>query len=204
MANQAPTQIIMSNMTEFYICRYDLAVWPTHTRATPNAVWKAISVLGTSVISDAGVKLAVKANYEEYSGQTNFVQKAVRTLEEQIIEVELADSSGAVLSIALNGNSLSTSAAASGVPGMETLNSYQGDDVNYFALLMRGASPYSTDPLAKREIRIPKCYNTGELSTTFKRGVAMVSYKFKVVRGPNATDSDADVLKIVSENVAPL
>jgi hypothetical protein len=162
------------------------------TMGTLDPAWKKLGARGLRSQGDSGVTVSYKQKLEEWRGQSNAIQDVSRTEEDILIAFELADISLEVLSQALNGNLVTVTLPASAVKGKKKMPNFRGSDVNPFACLIIGKSPYVVGEGAL--FYVPKVFNNTDIDLAFtKSSPAMTKLEFKAVEGPNATDIDADL-----------
>ena len=78
--------------------------------------------------------------------------KSIRSEEDVTVEVILADMALEQVALALNSNTVTTTAAGTGTPGDKAIQLYRGPDVAQMALLARGPSPYFASGYAQFEL----------------------------------------------------
>lgn len=202
MANQAPYEIIMTPFTV-----YVAPVGETFPliNVVPAGNWTKFGVSGLRSLDEGGVKVSIDSKYDEFRGQSTVVRKVVRTEENITVAFSLADITLESIKKALGENAITTTAAASAIPGNKSINLYRGYDVACVSLLIRGASPYSGDANSFLQYELPRCYQSGKMSVKHGKGKpSMVDLEFMVLEGLNATDTDGDIGRIKAYTAAPL
>lgn len=153
----------------------------------PGAGWEIVGASGKLNISDNGVTVNHEQDFSEFTpaGATT-PRKVWRTKEALTISAELADVSSALYARLLNDATVTTVAAAAGVAGNKSLELFQGDQVETFAVLARGISP--ADPLMFAQYEVPRSYQAAGAKVTFNKGEpAMLSVEFTAL-----SDDDGD------------
>jgi hypothetical protein len=119
-------------------------VMPPATNEEPDPDdWTKVGTSGNRNYTEDGVVVQLPQSIEYWRGLGSTLPiKATRTSEDGIVTVTIADLSLEQFKLALNNNSITTTAAASGVAGVKSINLYRGPNVATFALLARGPSPY--------------------------------------------------------------
>lgn len=185
MANTAPYTIIMSPYVVYWAPVG--TAFPSVDLATPAGPWTLLGTSGTEDYSD-GVTITHGQTIAEVrtAGATG-PRKASRTDESLMVTVTLIDLSLEQYRLALNSNSLTTTASGGGLPGRKEVNLYQGVDVATLALLIRGPSYYSGDTPSFAQYQLPNCYQDGSPAVKYSKGVAAaLALQFKLLNDPNA------------------
>ncbi len=88
---------------------------------------------------------------------------------------------------AINGNTVTPTAASMGVPGSKKIGLSRGFSVDTRAVLLRGPSPEMEDGAMQYEC--PRAAQTGEPKPVFKKDApAMLAIEWTALVDPNATD----------------
>jgi hypothetical protein len=172
----------------------------------PAGPWARLGASGIRSQSEAGVKLSFPQSMENFRGQGTAIRKFARTEEGVELEVELADATLETAVVGLNGNGITTQAAASGAPGRKGLSLARGYNVKEYAVLTRAKrTPYSVDDNAYYQVEINRASQTGTPEPEMKKdGPLMWKYKFESMEGPNATDDDANIGQIIAYTAVAL
>jgi hypothetical protein len=130
--------------------------------------WTKIGTSGNRNYTEDGVSVQAPQtiNYWRGLGSTLPI-KAVRSDEDVIYTVTVADMSLEQFRIALNHNEVASTAAASGVAGFKKISLYRGPNVTTFALLARGPSPYS--PTGYAQFWVPVAVADGDPEMTWTK-----------------------------------
>lgn len=131
--------------------------------AAPVGNWVLLGKSGDKSYTEDGVTIQLAQTIEEWTpaGSTMAV-KAFRTNEQVLIGVTIADITAENLKVALNGNTVTSALDES------ELSLIQGMDVEEYALLARGMSPY--DNAKAGQFQVPRCYQAAEPEVTFQKG----------------------------------
>ncbi len=129
-----------------------------------------IGTSGDRNYSEDGVTVAHEQTIEQFRalGGTG-PRKVSRTEENLIVRFTLWDLLLEQYKLALNSNTVTTTAAASGVAGFRELDTYRNIDVALMALLVRGdVSPEGAGWNTQYEV--PQCYQSASPETVFVKG----------------------------------
>ncbi len=134
--------------------------------ATPVSAWELLGQNGDKSYGDDGVTITPDQTIEEQMvlGSTA-AQKAFRTEEHLSLTVMLLDVTAENLAKVMNGAAVTDTAAVSGVSGgHRSFDLLRGFDVNEFAALVKGFSPYGDNMSA--QYWLPRAYimSVGEVS----------------------------------------
>ncbi len=164
-------------MTPFEIIGAPLTLWlaPVGTafpliNAAPGAGWTKLGTNGDRSYEAGGVTTTHAKSYDKVrtAGASGPV-KAFLTEEDLMFGVTLLDMTLEQYAAALNGNTVTTVAPATGVPGTKKIG--LSEDVGRtkeYALLARGLSPYN-EALAMQYC-VPRCYQSGAPAPVFRKG----------------------------------
>jgi hypothetical protein len=172
---------------------------------TPGAGWTKVGTNGDLNYTEDGVTVNHAQTVEAFRalGSTG-PRKAFRTEEELRISLTLADLSLEAYKLAMNGNAITTTAAASGTPGTKDIGLSRGLAVTQYALLIRGAgSPYGASMAMQYEI--PVAVEAGEPEVVFVKGEpAGLALEFLVLEDPSASTESERFGRLVAQNAAAL
>jgi hypothetical protein len=179
-----PFEIIMSP-ADVYVA---LAGEPApNIDAVPGGNWVVLGYSGKRNQNTAGVKINGNETlkFHTTAGATGNV-KAVRTMEEWVVETIIEDLTVETFSKALNNAGIREVVAASGVAGYRGFGLKQGFDVTQWAILVRAPSPYYDGGTA--QFWSPVCVENGTLSMVFdSEGTAVgLALKYITLEDPNA------------------
>lgn len=140
--------------------------------AAPAVTWTKIGANGNVNYDEGGVEVAHTQKLEQArpAGTTGPV-KVWRTEEDMMVSFTLWDITLEMYRYALNAATLTTTAAATGVPGTKKIGLKRNTDVALYALLARGVSPYGDGFVAQYEV--PLCYQSGNAKPVGKKGKPM-------------------------------
>lgn len=164
-------------MTPFEIIGAPLTLWvaPVGTAfptiaAAPGAGWTKVGTNGDRSYENGGITVTHGKSYDKVrtAGASGPV-KAFLTEEDLMFGLTLLDITLEQYQLALNGNTITTVAPASGQPGTKKIG--LSEDVGRtkeYALLARGLSPYS-EALAMQYC-VPRCFQSGAPAPVFRKG----------------------------------
>lgn len=172
------------------------------TDETPAGNWVLIGTSGSLNITEDGVTVEHSQTIETFRalGSTG-PRKAFRTQEDMIVRFTLADLTLENYKYALNYNTVTDVAAASGVPGYRHINSYQGLTVDTRALLIRGinASPYQEG--AEIQYEVPVCFENGSKEVTGQKGTPVgLALEYMALEDPNAASEGVRFGRILMQD----
>lgn len=159
--------------------------------ATPAGNWTLIGTSGSKNYTEDGVRVQHPQEfYEVLTAGTTIPRKVFRTREDLIVTFTLYDIKAAEYSRVLNSNSVTTTAAASGVPGQRTVSFERGVQVEFNALLLRGAlSPEQDD--ANVQYEVPRVYHNGSPEVVWTKGEATgLIFEFMALLDETAADGE--------------
>lgn len=177
--NPEPCEVIMGPM-ELWIAPVGTA-FPA-INAAPGVGWTKVGKSGNSNYTEDGVTIAASQTLAFFRGLGSTLPiKGVRSEEDIVVSVSIADMTAEQLSLAFNGNSVTSVPAGVGTAGTKAINLERGPGVATFALLCRGASPYSETGYGQFEL--PTCVNdtTGELNYNKSGDATAPEYAFRVM-----------------------
>lgn len=162
-----PYEIICAPMT-VYIADVGTA-FPTLDE-TPGSGWQLLGTNGDRSMSEEGVTVSHSKSYSRIAtaGSTGPVKAALES-EDLMFRVNLLDLSLEGYQFALNGNAITTTAAASGAQGFKKIGLSQSvGRTREFALMARGLSPYNQQ--LAMQYCVPRCYDNGSPEPQFRKG----------------------------------
>jgi hypothetical protein len=149
--------------------------------ANPSGSWTKIGTSGSLNYDEAGVMVKKSQALQFWRGVGAAAPiKAFRTEESLAISFKVMDLTVEQVSAALNGNTVTTTGASSGVAGNKSIPMESGLIVTQYALLLRGPSSHY-DGIGQWEI--PIVVQDGELELVFSKGEpAGVQLSFQALR----------------------
>lgn len=197
-----PFEIIATPFTAFFA--------PTGTafpdlNDAPPSPWVKIGTSGDRNYSEDGVVAVHGQTIEEFRslGSTGPV-KVNRTEESLIIRFTLWDMLLEQYRLALNNNTVTTTAAGSGTAGIKDIDLYRGIEVTLIALLVRGEVSPEGDTF-RTQYQIPQCFQSAEPEPTFQKGApAGLALEFSAIEDPDAASAAVRFGKLVVQNAAAL
>jgi hypothetical protein len=166
--------------------------------------WVKIGTSGDRNIPEDGVTVAHSQEVEPfYSIGGTGPQKVFRTREGFVCRFTLADLTLEEYSHILNDNSVTDTAASSGVAGIREVDLYRGSEVSQVALLIRGLFSAYGDTW-NTQFQIPNCYQTGTPEPVFMKGTpAALAFEYTAIEDPLAATSADRFGKLVMQDAAP-
>jgi hypothetical protein len=154
----------------------------------PAGPWAKIGTSGDENYLEEGVTVEHSETLAMFRGLGRTgIKKMTRTEEDVKIRFTLADLSLEQYKIALNGNSITTTPAALGVPGTKKIGLTKGTQVTKYALIVRGPSPYMADGLA--QFCVPICAQSGKPQPVFRKNEpAALALEFTAIDNSSASD----------------
>lgn len=158
--------------------------------AAPAAGWVRLGTNGDRNYDNSGVQVQHAKSYSKVrtAGASGAV-KAFLTEEDLMFRVTLLDVTMEQYAYALNNNTVTTTAPASGQPGNRAIG--LSEDVGRtaeFALLARGISPYN--PALFMQYEIPRCFQSGAPQPVFRKGEpAGLLLQFEALENAAATNA---------------
>lgn len=156
--------------------------------AALNAPWVKIGTDGDlNYDEDTGIEFNVTETVDPWTPLgSNVPRKHFRTVEGVGIKLNVADMTLEQLKAALNGNDVTTVAAAPGVIGYKKIGLEKGQNIATYALIVRyTASPYMADGIM--EYRHTLVQQKSEPKLTAKKGEPMsFDLEFMALPDPNA------------------
>lgn len=178
----------------------------TDVDTTPAGNWILLGTSGDSNYNEDGVSISnpQTVGLIRMLGGTGPV-KASRSEEDLIITVTMHDLTLEQWAVAMNGNAVVDTPAASGTPGFRTLNAYKGTEVTQYALLVRGKSPYD-DENWNLQLQVPVVVVTSSPNPIFKKGdePAGLEIEFTAIEDPNAASEALRFGSIVAQDATAL
>lgn len=167
--------------------------------------WATIGTSGDRNITEDGVTVAHPDEVESfYSIGGTGPQKVFRVREGFRVSFTLADISLEQYRHILNDNSVTDTAASSGVAGIREVDIYRGVGVSQVALLIRGVFSAYGDTW-NTQFQIPNCFQTGSPEPVFVKGVpAALAFEFTAIEDPLAATSADRFGKLVVQDETAL
>lgn len=169
----------------------------------PAGNWKKIGTSGDSDYNEEGVTVSHQQTVEVFRGLGGTgPRKAFRTEEGLLISFQLHDLTLAQYALALNNNTVDTTAAAVGVAGTKDVDLYRGLDVQQMALLLRGdVSPEGAG--FKMQYQIPVCFVSSSPEPVYTKGSpAGLALEFTALEDPDAAAASDRFGKLVVQDAA--
>ena len=167
--------------------------------------WAKIGTSGDQNITEDGVTVEHPDETESFYsvGGTGPV-KVFRVREGFMCRFVLADISLEQYRHILNDNSVTDTAASSGVAGFREVDIYRGFGVSQVALLIRGTFSAYGDSW-NSQFEIPNCYQTGSPEPVFQKGVpAALAFQYTAIEDPLAATSADRFGRIVVQDASPV
>ena len=163
----APYEIIAAPFTA-YLAAANTA--KPNVDTTPPVAWTKLGANGADNYDEDGVHITHDQNVEMFRGLGRTgAMKVWRTEEMVSVEFTVYDLTSDQYAKMLNNQTVTTVAAASGIPGAKKFNLNAGYDVTLVALLLRGGySPYGDS--WNTQYWLPVCWQDGNPEPTHKKG----------------------------------
>lgn len=170
----------------------------------PSGSWTLIGTSGKRSQDEAGVTATHSQTINPVrTGGSLGAVKAFRSAEDLSFKVTIFDVSLEQVKLALNGNTLTTVAASTGVAGYKKIGLSRGFDVTEYALLARGPSPYLNN--ANLQYQVPRCYMSNSPATVYRKGVPVgVELEFMALEDAGAASADVRFGSIIAQHAAAL
>ncbi|WEK00595.1 MAG: hypothetical protein P0Y59_02570 [Candidatus Sphingomonas phytovorans] len=173
--------------------------------AAPAGPWTMVGANGDRNYSDDGVSVMHSQTIQKVrpAGTVGAV-KAFRTEEDLTLTLTLWDLTLEAYTLALNGATVSATAAGVGTAGFKKLGLSRGEDVKTYALLVRGTkSAYGATYAAQYEV--PRCYQSANPNPAYRKGVpAGLQLVFDALEYGAATSADERFGRLIMQHQAPL
>lgn len=180
-----PFEIICAPMT-VYIADVGTA-FPTLDEE-PGNDWTLLGTNGARSMDEQGVTVAHAKSYSKIrtAGATGPV-KATLENEDLMFRVNLLDLSLEAYQFALNGNTITETAAGAGTLGNKKIGLSQSvGRTREFALIARGLSPY--DEAFPMQYCVPRCFDSGSPEPQFRKGGTGASLRLELTALEDLTD----------------
>lgn len=180
MTNTAPLQIIVAPFT-IYTAAVGAAFPDVAT--TPPVAWTILGSDGDRDYDEDGIHITHEqtVDFHRFLGSTG-PRKATRSEEGLRIEVVVHNMTLEQYAKAMNAVAVT---AAAGPPATKSIPMYRGLDVAQYALLVRGASPYSLTGFM--QYQVPVAVLDGEPEVIYnKTDPAGLTFSFYALEDPNA------------------
>lgn len=186
-------------MTPFEIIGAPITLWvaPIGTafpviNAAPAVAWTRIGTNGDRNYEVGGITVNHARSYDKVrtAGATGPV-KAFLTEEDLMFSLTLLDLTLEQYQIAMNGNTITTVAPATGIPGTKRMGLSEAPGLTReYALLARGISPYNE--ALPMQFEVPRCYQSGSPSPVFRKGGtgAGLALQFTALENLSATNAE--------------
>lgn len=191
-SNTAPFEIVAGPL-ELWLAAVG-TVFPAIDAAPPVA-WTKVGASGRRNYSEDGVTVNHEQTVEGFrSAGSTGKRKMFRTEEDLRITVQIADLTLEQYKYALGGNTVTN---VVGDPRKIGLS--RGREVNEFALLARGSSPYGDSMNLQYEV--PRCAEVSSQEVTFEKGApAMLQLEFEALEDDSATSEDERFGRLVAQD----
>lgn len=170
----------------------------------PPSPWAKVGSSGDLNYLDDGVTVAHSHTFEQFRALGDLGSRKVFATQEDLkISLMLADLTLEQYKLALNGNAITTTSAASGVPGKKKVGLSLGISVATYALMVRGPSPYGDDLVLQYEV--PRAAQSGNPSVVFSRSKpATLALEWTALVDPDATDASERYGRLVAQTAVAL
>lgn len=139
--------------------------------AAPAIAWTLLGAGGDLNYDDSGVVVSHAETVFDFTpAGSTMPAKRFRTGESLLTKLTLVDLSPEQYAKVMNNAQLTTVATGVGTAGEKHFSLFRGDQVNSFAVLLRGVS--SVDNTLTMQYEVPKAYVSVNGDATFNKGVA--------------------------------
>lgn len=202
--SSAPWEVIASPATLYFApaatARPSIV---THPYPTPSSPWALIGTSGALNYTEGGVKIAMPQEINKWKslGDTGS-RKAFRLSEDVMVEVTVADLTLEQFKHSLNGNTITTTAAAGADAGAKKIGLSRGPGVASMAILVVFPSPYGADLWS--HVWLPRAINEGSPDVVFQKSEpAGLLLQFSSMVNEAAASEDEYFGVIEQQTVAP-
>ena len=200
------------NTTPYEVIAAPFTVWaapvatafPEIDDAAPDAAWIKVGTSGPLNYEAEGVTVEHKQsmNFWRSLGDSGS-RKVFRNEEDLVISLTLVDISLEQYALAINGNTLTTVAAATGAAGYKKIGLSRGLTVHTRALLVRGPSPYGANYTLQYEV--PIAVQTSSPQVVYKReSPAGLKLEWTALVDPSAASEAEYFGRIIAQHQAAL
>lgn len=204
MANTVPYEVIAAPYSVYWA---PVASSFPLVSSTPSSPWKLVGTSGNLNYDDGvGVSVDSKQAFADFRALGDAgTRKKFRTAESLMVKLRLVDLTVEQFRLAFNSNTMTTTAAATGIPGTKKVGLSRGFSVATMALLIKGdVSPYGDSPLGM-QWEIPICCQIGEPSLALKKDQAIgLDLEWEVLVDPSASSADERFGRFVAQTAIPL
>lgn len=197
---------IYSNLAPLHIIAGPLEIWTAPVATAfpevdedPGGSWTKVGASGADDYAEDGVSVSHPQSISLWRGLgSEGPRKAFRSEGGVIVRVDVADLTAEAFKLALNGNTITTTSASSGVPGTKKIGLSRGLEVAQYAVLVRGASPYGDDFKRQYEIPVAVVTSTQEVKPT-KTDPGMLTIEFTALEDPSASSAAEKLGRLVCQ-----
>lgn len=169
----------------------------------PSGNWTKIGTSGDLEYGEEGVTVTHQQTVEVWRGLgSTGARKAMRTEEGLMVAFTLHDLTLSEYAKAMNGNTVTASAAGAGAAGTDDIDLYRGLDVSLVALLVRGnASPGGAG--FSMQYQVPVAFQNASPEPVFTKGApAGLALEFMALEDPDASTAADRFGKLVVQTAA--
>lgn len=172
--------------------------------ASPASPWVLVGTSGDRSETEEGVTVTHSQTLNKVrAGGSVGPIKVFRPEEDLMFRLTLMDVSLEQYRTALNNNTLTTVAAATGTVGTKSVGLSRGKTVSTYALLARGVSAYN--PAFVSQYQVPRCYVSGNPAIVFRKGQpAGIELTFEALEDLTASSEAVRFGSLVMQHQAAL
>lgn len=204
MSNTAPYEVIAAPYT-LYVA--DVGEAFPAVNAAPGVNWTKVGTSGPLNYDRAeGVTVEHRQSVTPWrsAGDTG-VRKNFRVEEDQIVRMKLVDITLEQYGLALNHNTITPVAAASGIAGTKKIGLSRGTQIVTKALLIRAdVSPYGEDLAMQYEIPLAQQIASSQVSLSKPGEPAGLNLEWSTLVDVNAASVDERFGRLIAQTAAPL
>lgn len=200
MANSKPYEII--------IAPYEVWLAPVGEsfpaiEDTPAGNWAKLGTNGKRNQSEDGVTVTHEQTiYEHRNAGHTGPAKFARTEENQLISFVLEDLTLEQYAKLINGPTVDDTPAGGGAAGYRDITLWQGPDVQEYAMLVRGPSPYGSD--WNMQYQVPIVVQTDNPAPVFQKGgAAGLACEWRAKEDPDAATEKERFGKLRGQDADP-
>ncbi len=164
---------------------------PAQVTTAPGGSYTLLGSGGLGDQAPGGLKVSHPISTSIWRGEGSAPRAVALTEEDLMIEVMIAELTAANYAMALQGKSVTTVSASSGIPGSKGFDLYRGPGkITPVALLIRGSnSPEFAGGII--EYYVPYAVQEANLEPTFnKTDPTQLSFMFRAVEDPSSPSTD--------------
>jgi hypothetical protein len=173
--------------------------------AAPGVAFEKLGTNGNLNQDDSGVVVSFDQKTDTWRGAgSTGARKVFRTEEDMSVAFKLVDLSLETLAKVMNGNTITTIAASTGIAGTKSIGLSRGPQVAQYAMLIRGEgiSPYG---IGSMQFNLPRVADAGKPKPVFTKGKpAVLDFEFLALEDLNAASADVRYGELIAQTAVAL